>query len=75
MYYVLHEPGDLEEVEKNILPFLENREYNLLNFPTEKNFEPEPDAVFITYLDDKMLRQFIPFAADKKWATGVSLKK
>ena len=71
MYYILHQPQGLEEVEKNILPLLEGREYQMLTFPLGKDFVPKDNAVFITYLDDENLREFIPFAAEKKWASGV----
>lgn len=71
MYYILHQTGDLEEVKKNILPLFEGREYELLNFPTAKDFSPVENAVFITYLNDENLRELIPFAAEKKWALGV----
>jgi len=71
MFYILHQPDGLEEVEKNILPLLEGREYQMLTFPPGKNLSPAENAVFITYLDDENLREFIPFAAEKKWASGV----
>lgn len=71
MYYILHQPDGLKEVEKSILPLLEGREYQMLTFPPGKDFVPEENAVFITYLDDIQLREFIPLAADRKWASGV----
>ena len=71
MFYILHQPDGLDEVEKNILPLLEGREYQLLIFPPEKDFIPEENAVFITSLDDENLREFIPFAAGKKWPSAV----
>jgi len=43
----------------------------MLTFPPGKNLSPAENAVFITYLDDENLREFIPFAAEKKWASGV----
>ncbi|MCM4160783.1 TIGR00341 family protein [Antarcticibacterium flavum] len=71
MYYILHHPEDLEKVENNVLPLLANFNSTLVEFPIVKEFSPEEDATFITYLDDEFLRQFLVLAAKENWPVGV----
>lgn len=70
MHYILHTTEDLARVEENILPLFEGTKVILVEYPID-NFDPEEGATFITYLDDKKLRTFLPVAGEKNWEVGV----
>lgn len=71
MHYILHHPADLDKVEENVLPLLEGTKTQLVEFPATEDFVPEEESVFITYMDDEYLRDFLVLAANQNWPVGV----
>lgn len=71
MIYLLYHRDDLEKVKKKIVPLLGDREKELIEFPFNLNFQPDENSVFITYLSDFFLREFLPAAAKNNWETGI----
>lgn len=66
MYYLLHQPKDLETVKEEILPLFGERSLKMLSYPQEEEVSTSEEDVLILYLPDKELRKFIPQAAEKK---------
>ncbi len=71
MLYIIHNTADLEEIKEKILPLLENREHTLVNYPLIPDFKPKENSVFLTYLGDEFLTEFLPRAANNEWVIGI----
>ncbi|MFD1095439.1 TIGR00341 family protein [Salegentibacter chungangensis] len=71
MLYILHQPKDLEELEKNIIPLLEEKENQLVSFPPEAGFQPGPEDIALIYLNDQDLKEFLPFAIKENWKYAI----
>ena len=67
MLYILHQSQDLEQVEKEIIPLLEGKEFTLKSYSQEIDIDNSKDEVIITYLGDKDLAEFLPKAAKNNW--------
>jgi len=67
MLYILYQNKDLEQVEKEIIPLLENREYQLLQYSKDFKMDDPDNSVILTYLGDKDLINFLPKAAKENW--------
>ena len=71
MLYIIHAVEDLEEVKEKIIPLLENRDHSLVPYPIIPDFSPQENAVFITYLGDDFLTEFLPKSANNQWVVGI----
>lgn len=71
MVYVLHSSADLEQVEKEIIPLLEDQNYELVSYLPGSDLKPEKDSLLLAFLNDKILREFIPRAAKNNWTVGI----
>ncbi|MFO7721093.1 MAG: TIGR00341 family protein [Gillisia sp.] len=71
MLYIIHTAADLEEVKEKIIPLIENRDYRLVLYPLILDFNPQENAVFLTYLGDEFLTEFLPRAANNQWVAGI----
>ena len=70
MLYFLHHPDDSEEVKKKFIPLLEQREYELIQYPNS-DFKPTEEDLCIAYLSDEYLREFLPRASKLNWKLGI----
>ena len=71
MLYLFHPPADLKTVEKDIIPLLGDREFELVSFPYSEKFEPQQDSLLMLYLTDQDLREFLTIAAQNQWPVGI----
>ena len=71
MYYLLHQPEDLQTVTEEILPLFEKQSPKLLSFPADKDFSISEADVLILYLPDKTLREIIPATAEKDHSLAI----
>ncbi|MEG9328246.1 TIGR00341 family protein [Salinimicrobium catena] len=71
MLYLFHPPADLKIVQKEIIPLLGNREFELVSFPYTEQFEPQPDSILMLYLTDQDLREFLTVASQNQWPVGI----
>ena len=71
MLHILHRPEDLKTVNENIVPLLEGRQIEQVNFPAPDEFSVKEDDVLLLYLSDKDLRSFLVFAAEKALPIGI----
>ena len=71
MYYLLHQPEDLQTVTEEILPLFKKQSPKLLSFPTDKDCSISEADVLILYLPDKTLRQIIPTTAKNDQALAI----
>ncbi len=71
MYYLLHQPEDLETVNEEILPLFKEQTPKLLSYPQEGQIQASKEDVLILYLPDEALREFIPEAAEKEQALAI----
>ncbi|CAM4111058.1 DUF389 domain-containing protein [Gillisia limnaea] len=71
MLYIIHNSADLEEIKEKIIPLLENKDYTLVSYPLIPDFSPQDNAVFLTYLGDEFLAEFLPRAANNEWEVGI----
>ena len=71
MFYILHNSTELKFVQEKLIPLLEGREHQLITYPTNPDFNPEKEAVLLTYLNDEALRDFITLAAKNGWQVGI----
>lgn len=71
MLYIIHNSADLEEIKEKIIPLLENRDYTLVSYPLIPDFSPQDSGVFLTYLGDEFLSEFLPRAANNEWVVGI----
>lgn len=71
MLYLFHPPADLETVEKDIVPLLGDKQYELVSFPYSEKFEPHQDSLLMLYLTDQDLREFLTVAAQNQWPVGI----
>ncbi|MFO8148465.1 MAG: DUF389 domain-containing protein [Bacteroidota bacterium] len=71
MLYIIHHSEDIEEVKEKIIPLLEKRDYTLVSYPLIPDFNLQKNAVFLTYLGDEFLAEFLPRAANNEWVIGI----
>jgi len=71
MLYILHQNTDLEEVKTEILPLLENKEYQLLPYDDVLDIEDPENSIILTYLGDQELSEFLPKAAAQNWQVAI----
>lgn len=71
MFHILHRPGDLDTVNEKIVPLVKDREYNLISFPLNDQFEFKKEDLFLLYLSDVDLREFLLLAAEKELTLGI----
>ncbi len=71
MLYIIHNSADIEEIKEKIIPLLENKDYTLVSYPLIPDFSPQDNAVFLTYLGDEFLAEFLPRAANNEWEVGI----
>ena len=71
MYYLLHQPEDLQTVKEEILPLFRNQPPKLLSFPKDREFSTSEEDVVILYLPDEGLRKTIPDAAERKESLAI----
>lgn len=61
MLYILHRPEDLESLKEKIFPLLEQREFELIDYPAKDNLPKKEDSLLLTYLSDEDLKEFLPY--------------
>lgn len=66
MLFILHRPEDAEILKDNILPLLENKEFELLEYPEDPDPEISEDDILLLYLGRKDLAVFLPKILKKK---------
>lgn len=71
MLYIIHTSADLKEIKEKIIPLLENRDHTLVPYPIIQDFTPQENAVFLTYLGDEFLTEFLPRASNNQWVVGI----
>lgn len=71
MLHILHRPEDLETVNENIVPKIENREHDLVTYPLNEQSELNKEDLFLLYLTDADLRVFLIIAAERELLVGV----
>ncbi len=71
MLYIIHTSADIDEIKEKIIPLLENRDHTLVPYPIIPDFSPQENVVFLTYLGDEFLTEFLPRAANNEWVVGI----
>lgn len=71
MFYIIHIDADLEEIKEKVIPLLKNRDFTPVPYPITADFSPEENSVFVTYLGDEFLSEFLPRAANNQWVVGI----
>lgn len=71
MLHILHRPADLEKVNEKIVPLFKDIEYDLITFPLDPQYELKKDDLFLLYLSDVDLREFLVLAAEKELTLGI----
>lgn len=66
MLYILHRPDDLKQLNEKIVPLLEQREFELINYPVEEGLKKEADSLFVSYLNDEDLKEFLSEAINRE---------
>lgn len=70
MFYIVHHEEDINEVKDEIYPLLEDVEKQLLTYP-DVDIDAKEDDIFLTYLSDKYLKEFLPQATKNYLNIGV----
>lgn len=71
MLYLLHVKDDVEKVALNIVPLLNEREFEIIQYPLPGNFNLSPKDTVVAYLSDENLNIFIEQAVVNQWQIGV----
>lgn len=71
MLYILHRPADLNTVNEDIIPLLEGKSFELLQFPSSHQLSVTDEDVLLLYLSDEDLRPFLKTASEKNIPVGI----
>ena len=71
MLYILHQPQDLEEVKKKVVPLLKNADYRPIPYSEISSLNPTEDDTVLTFLNDIDVKEFLPIAAENDWCIGI----
>lgn len=71
MLHILNRPEDLEAVNQNIVSKIENREHDLVTYPLNEQAELNKEDLYLLYLSDADLRDFLMVSAERELTLGV----
>jgi uncharacterized hydrophobic protein (TIGR00271 family) len=71
MFYLVHDPEDLETISDKIVPFFKDSNFTLLAAPISENFEPEQDSVIVSYLSDSNVKKLLSKIIKNEWNLAV----
>lgn len=71
MVYLICNEKDSALINSQVLPCLKGREVRLVHFPGNLALEQKDDFVYIAFLNDTLLKQFLPFAAQNGLQIGI----
>lgn len=71
MLYILHQTKDLEQVQTEIVPLLNNIDFELLSYSEQISLDKNLEHLIITYLGDKELAEFLSLAVKSEWNIGL----
>ena len=71
MLYLLHEAADLEKLKTEIIPLLNKKDHELLTYPVQEDFEPAENDIFLLYLSDSRLKEFLTQAAHRDFVVSI----
>lgn len=71
MIYLVHETADLEKMQKEIIPLLDQKDHELLSHPLPDDFKPGENDLFLLYLSDSNLKDFLSEATHKDFTVSI----
>lgn len=71
MYYVIYQEKDKEFIDGDIARLLNEISYEAVLYEKRKELKLQKNDVILTFLNDSILREFLPEIAKNKWQTGI----
>lgn len=71
MYYVIYQEKDKEFIDGDISRLLKDTSFEPVLYESSSNLKVKKNDVILTFLNDGILREFLPVIAKNQWQTGI----